>query len=51
MFQVDASLAALETGEDGAVLSQYSDPLRDMTLIRLLKQVAQVGVDNKQMGN
>ena len=40
--KVDSSLKTLAEGEDGAVLSQYSDALRDMTLIRLLKQVAQV---------
>merc|ERR1719391_1593662 len=40
--KVDTSLKALADGEDGTVLSQYSDALRDMTLIRLLKQVAQV---------
>jgi len=40
--KVDNSLKALAEGEDGTVLSQYSDALRDMTLIRLLKQVAQV---------
>merc|ERR1719461_2132424 len=40
--KVDESLKNLEEGEEGSVLSQYADPLRDMTLIRLLKQVAQV---------
>ena len=40
--KVDTSLKALAECEDGTVLSQYSDALRDMTLIRLLKQVAQV---------
>ena len=41
-MKVDDSLKNLEEGEEGSVLSQYADPLRDMTLIRLLKQVAQV---------
>merc|ERR1719410_3120928 len=40
--KVDASLIALEQSEDAGVLGQYAQPLRDMTLIRLLKQVAQV---------
>ena len=41
-YQVDTSLKALEQSEDAGVLGQYAQPLRDMTLIRLLKQVAQV---------
>merc|ERR1719210_1051198 len=40
--KVDTSLKALEQSEDAGVLGQYAQPLRDMTLIRLLKQVAQV---------
>merc|ERR1719325_178097 len=39
--KVGASLKTLEEGEESQ-LAQYADPLRDMTLIRLLKQVAQV---------
>ena len=42
--QVDESLKVLEQGEDASLLAQYADPLRDMTLIRLLKQVSQVRV-------
>ena len=41
-LQVDVLLSSIEGGEDGAALKQYTAPLRDMTLIRLLKQVAQV---------
>ena len=40
---MDESLKILEEGEDAGLLAQYADPLRDMTLIRLLKQVSQVG--------
>merc|ERR1719427_2330393 len=39
--KVDVLLSSIEGGEDGAALKQYTAPLRDMTLIRLLKQVAQ----------
>ena len=40
--KMDASLMKLEEGEEAGTLAQYTEPLRDMTLIRLLKQVAQV---------
>ena len=39
---MDASLKALVEGEEAGALVQYVEPLRDMTLVRLLKQVAQV---------
>merc|ERR1712066_59210 len=40
--KMDASLKALVEGEEAGALVQYTEPLRDMTLVRLLKQVAQV---------
>ena len=40
--KMDASLKELEAGEEAGALVQYAEPLRDMTLVRLLKQVAQV---------
>ena len=40
--KMDASLKELEAGEEAGALMQYVEPLRDMTLVRLLKQVAQV---------
>ena len=39
---MDASLEQLVEGEEAGALVQYAEPLRDMTLVRLLKQVAQV---------
>ena len=40
--KMDASLKKLVEGEESGALVQYAEPLRDMTLVRLLKQVAQV---------
>lgn len=40
--KMDASLKKLVEGEEAGALVQYAEPLRDMTLVRLLKQVAQV---------
>lgn len=40
--KVDARLKVIETGEEWSGIAQYTGPWRDMTLVRLLKQVAQV---------
>merc|ERR1719357_1710353 len=40
--KVDERLKMIEEQEDFAAIKQYTEPFRDMTLIRLLKQVAQV---------
>merc|ERR1719278_1904598 len=40
--KVDERLKMIEGQEDFAAIKQYTEPFRDMTLIRLLKQVAQV---------
>ncbi len=40
--KVDEKLKEIDESEDCSSIKQYSDALRDMTLIRLLKQVAQV---------
>merc|ERR1711962_1013928 len=40
--KVDERLNMIEENEDFAPIRQYTEPFRDMTLIRLLKQVSQV---------
>jgi len=40
--KVDERLNMIEESEEFAAIKQYTEPFRDMTLIRLLKQVAQV---------
>jgi len=40
--KVDQQLKSFESMPEFAALTQYSAPLRDMTLVRLIKQVAQV---------
>merc|ERR1739838_787601 len=40
--KVDDKLKLIEESEEFSSIKQYTEPLRDMTLIRLLKQVAQV---------
>ena len=40
--KVDERLNMIEDSEEFAAIKQYTEPFRDMTLIRLLKQVAQV---------
>merc|ERR1712212_664872 len=40
--KVDERLKLIEENEDFSSIKQYTEPLRDMTLVRLLKQVAQV---------
>ena len=39
---MDVSLKQLEEGEEAGAPVQFVEPLRDMTLVRLLKQEAQV---------
>merc|ERR1712002_112439 len=40
--KVDERLKFIDENEDFSSIKQYTEPLRDMTLVRLLKQVAQV---------
>merc|ERR1712240_395439 len=40
--KVDERLNFIDENEDFSSIRQYAEPLRDMTLVRLLKQVAQV---------
>ena len=40
--KVDERLKMIETSEEFAPIKQYTEPFRDMTLIRLLKQISQV---------
>merc|ERR1712142_1113247 len=40
--KVDERLNFIDENEDFSSIRQYTEPLRDMTLVRLLKQVAQV---------
>jgi len=40
--RVQDTLKVIEESEEKAVLAQYMQPLRDITLVRLLKQVSQV---------
>merc|ERR1712128_248997 len=40
--KVDDKLKLIEESDDFSPIKQYTEPLRDMTLVRLLKQVAQV---------
>merc|ERR1739838_1019099 len=40
--KVDDKLKLIEESEEFSAIKQYTEPFRDMTLIRLLKQVAQV---------
>jgi len=40
--KVDEKLKFIDESEDFSAIKQYTEPLRDMTLVRLLKQVAQV---------
>ena len=41
-MQVDERLKFIDDNEEFSSIKQYTEPLRDMTLVRLLKQVAQV---------
>merc|ERR1711892_235598 len=40
--KVDEKLKFIDESDDFSPIKQYTEPLRDMTLVRLLKQVAQV---------